>query len=51
MEGCATERAGTRERLQGEGGGDGGGQATKVGGAPLRIPIDWLINQKALKAS
>lgn len=28
----------------GGGGGGGGGQAAQVGGAPLVIPIDWLIN-------
>lgn len=49
MEGWLTEWAGARERPQVEGG--GGGQEAKVGGAPRKIPIDWLINQKALKAS
>lgn len=37
--------SGRTERGEGsvEGGG-GGGQAAQVGGAPLVIPIDWLIN-------
>lgn len=38
-----------RERRE-EGGG-GAGRAAQAGGAPLKIPIDWLISQKALKAS
>ena len=42
MEGWMMERAGVKKRPEGEGG--GGGQAAKVGGAPLRIPIEWLIN-------
>lgn len=25
-------------------GGGGGGQVAMVGGAPVKIPIDWLIN-------
>lgn len=49
MEGWMTEWAGAREGPQMEGG--EGGQAAKLGGAPRKIPIDWLINQKALKAS
>lgn len=40
--------SGRTERGEGsveEGGGEGGGgQAAQVGGAPLVIPIDWLIN-------
>lgn len=31
--------------------GGGAGRTAQVGGAPLKIPIDWLISQKALKAS
>lgn len=38
-----TESVGASRRLLGEGAG-GGGQAVTVGGAPLKIPIDWLIN-------
>lgn len=50
MEGWMTEWVGAIKRSQGEGVG-GGGNAATVGGAPLKIPIEWLINQKALKAS
>lgn len=49
MAGWTMERVGVSRRPLGEGG--GGGQVATVGGAPLKIPIDWLINQKALKAS
>lgn len=49
MEGWMTVWEGASNRSQGEGG--GGGQVAMAGGAPRKIPIDWLINQKALKAS
>lgn len=39
---------GWKRREEGRG---GAGRAAQVGGAPLKIPIDWLISQKALKAS
>lgn len=45
--------SGRRERGEGsvEEGGGGGGQAAQVGGAPLVIPIDWLINLSAQVAA
>lgn len=45
MEGWTTEWVGARKRPLGEGG-RGGRQVAKVGGALLKIPIDWLINLK-----